>query len=282
VGDDEPTVSAPDGTAAPASTPAPPVRGANAFIGSIAVDPQDGTVMLGTGLGLFRMEPGGQRAARVVGQLDGGQVSSNLVIRYAGPGELIASGHPEGGGSLPENVGLMRSRDAGETWESVAELGESDYHILQAAGERLAGVRAQEKTIRVSADGGRTFVERTPPDTPLDVAFDAADPKRMVVATRQGVFTSGDEGGSWRSRDGIPAEQLAWAEADKLYRADSGGEIRVSADGGATWERAGTVGLTVNEFAADADGALYAAVAGGAVRRSTDGGRSWARLVELE
>lgn len=102
----------------------------------------------------------------------------------------------------------------------------------------------------------------------------------MVVTSRQCVFTSADEGGSWRHRDGIPAEQLAWGEPDLLYRADPGGQIQVSADGGETWERAGSVGLTVNEV--DADGTLYAAAASGEVQRSTDGGKHWARLVKPE
>jgi hypothetical protein len=289
-GGDEPTVSAPaetstpsaPGTAAPAQTPAPSVSGANAFIGSIAVDPGDGTVMLGTGLGLFRMKSGAKAAPRVVGKLDGGQVSSNLVVRYARPSELMASGHPEGGGSLPENLGLITSRDAGDTWKELAELGQADYHILQVLEDRIVGVKAEETTIRVSSDAGKTFADRTPPDTPLDVAFDPADPKRLVVTTEQGVFTSGDEGGSWRQRDGIPSQQLAWGEPDALYRADPGGEIKVSADGGQTWKTAGTVGMSVNELAVDADGALYASVAGGVVQRSADGGANWSQLVKLK
>jgi hypothetical protein len=221
-GGDEPAETAQ--TPAPTSTPsvtetAPPadpvqpapsaVSGANAYIGSIAVDPKDGTVMLGTGLGLVRLEPGAKDAERIVGELRGpdgaGSVSSNLVVRYAGPGGLVASGHPEGGG-LPENLGLMRSRDAGSTWEPIAELGEADYHLLQVTGKRIVGVKAEEKQIRVSPDGGQTSATRTPPDTPLDVAFDPADPKRMVVTTELGVFSSGDEGGSWRQRDGTPSE----------------------------------------------------------------------------
>jgi photosystem II stability/assembly factor-like uncharacterized protein len=271
--------------AQPAQTPAPATSGANAFIGSIAVDPKDGTVMLGTGLGLFRLEPGAKDAKRVVGELRGpdgsGSVSSNLVVRYAGRGDLIGSGHPEGGG-LPENLGLMRSRDAGDTWETVVELGQADYHILQVAGKRIAGVKAEDSAIRVSADGGQTFDERTPPDMPLDVAFDPSDPERMVVTTQKGVFSSADGGGSWRQRDGIPSEQLAWGKPDALYRADPGGAIKVSADGGQTWKDAGTVGLTVNDLAVDAGGALYASVPGGEVRRSTDGGATWSLLVKLK
>jgi hypothetical protein len=147
-GDDKPadTVQTPAATStetAPSAEPGQPVSGANAFIGSIAVDPKDGTVMLGTGLGLFKLEPGAH-AKHVVGKLSGpegsGVVSSNLVVRYAGPGDLIASGHPEAG-QLPENLGLIRSRDADATWEAIAELGQSDYHILQATGSGSSASR---------------------------------------------------------------------------------------------------------------------------------------------
>jgi photosystem II stability/assembly factor-like uncharacterized protein len=202
-------------------------------------------------------------------------------VRYAGPGDLVASGHPEGG-TLPENLGLMRSRDAGDTWAPIAEFGRSDYHILQVADQHVVGVLADDRAIRVSGDGGHSFQSRTPPDVPLDVVFDPGDPQRMVVTTKQGVFTSADGGGSWRERDSVASEQLAWGRSDAVYRADPGGAIKVSGDGGTTWKDAGTVGMPVNELAVDAGGALYASVAGGEVRRSTDGGAHWSRLVKLK
>jgi BNR/Asp-box repeat len=269
----------------PAATPAPPGSAANAFIGSLAVDPADGTVFLGTGLGLFRARAGSERARKVVGELrtpDGsGPVSSNLVVRFAGPGELLASGHPNEAGELPENLGLMRSTDGGKSWEPVAALGEADYHVLQVAGERVVAVQAEAAEVEVSGDGGRTFEQRTPPAAPVDAAFDPRDPARMVVSTEQGLYTSQDEGGSWRQRDTIPESQLAWAAPDRLYRADPGGAVMVSGDGGASWEEAGSVDTIVNELAADAEGALYAAVPGGEVRRSVDGGATWALAVKL-
>jgi len=104
----------------------------------------------------------------------------------------------------------------------------------------------------------------------------------MVVATKQGTFTSANEGGSWRARDAVATEQLAWLRSDVLYRADPGGIIKVSADAGESWKDAGSVGVPVNELAVDADGALYVSIAGGEVKRSTDGGKSWSRLVKLE
>jgi BNR/Asp-box repeat len=264
--------------------PAPAGSGANAFIGSLAVDPDDGTVFIGTGLGLFRVNARGGGQRRVLGQLrtpDGsGEVSSNLVLRFSGPGELLASGHPEGAGSLPENLGLMRSADGGKTWESVSELGEADYHVLQVAGDRVVGVNVDDTDVRVSGDGGRTFDTRTPPAAPVDVAFDPRDPARMVVSTAEGVFTSIDEGRSWRMRDAAPDSQLAWGE--ELYRADAGGLIKISDDGGESWQDRGTVDSTVNELAVDAGGALYASIPGGEVLRSTDGGAEWRPFVRLE
>ena len=182
--------------AAEESTPAPPGSGANAFIGSIAVDPKDGTLMLGTGLGLFRVAKGADarraRGRRAAPARRLRPVSSNLVVRYARPGRAArAPGTPRATGALPENLGLIavarRRHDVRARRPSSVE---ADFHILQAAGDRLVVVGAEETDIRVSADGGGTFETRTPPDTPLDVAFDAKDPDRMVVATAQGTFSS--------------------------------------------------------------------------------------------
>ena len=163
----------------------------------------------------------------------------------------------------------------------VSELGESDFHILQATGDHVVAVRAEETDVLVSGDGGRTFETRTPPAMPLDVAFDPKDPQRMVVATEQGSFSSDDGGDSWRPRDPVPSDQLAWG-AEGLYRSDPGGLVKASTDGGATWKDRGTVGLTVNELAIDEEGALYAAIPGGEVKKSTDGGATWKRLLRLQ
>ncbi len=143
-------------------------------------------------------------------------------------------------------------------------------------------VRVEEADIQISTDGGKTFEAVTGPDLPLDVEFDRDDPSRMVVATAKGTFTSDDQGMSWRPRDPIPSDQLAWAAPGELYRADPGGAVKLSADGGATWKERGTVGLTVNELVADEEGALYASVPGGEIRRSTDGGATWKPLLRLE
>ena len=287
-GDDEPTPQAATATPEPAATAtaAPPGSAANAFIGSMAVDPADGRLYLGTGLGLYRVNAQGRGQRRIRGSMSTpegeGNVSANLVVRFRGAGEMLGSGHPEGEGSLPEDLGLMRTADGGRTWEPISELGAADYHILQVGRDRVVGVKVEETDIQVSTDGGRTWEARTAPAMPVDVEFDPADPRRMVVSTAEGTFTSGDGGGSWRKRDPAAGGQLEWAAPDALFTADAGGTIRRSADGGATWEEAGKVDLTVNELVSAPGGALLASIPGGEVHRSTDGGATWEPFVKLE
>src|SRR5262245_5103423 len=89
-----PAAPAETATAPPAATPvegaAPPTSGENAFIGSIAIDPDSGALYLGTGLGMFRVDEKGGGGEHVVGQLSTpegeGTVSSNLVLRFNKPG----------------------------------------------------------------------------------------------------------------------------------------------------------------------------------------------------
>ena len=99
-------------------------------------------MMLGTGLGLFRAAKGADTAERVVGELrlpDGsGPVSSNLVVRYARPGELLALRPPRGRGRAAREPRADPARATpASTCEPVVELGQADFHIIQAAGDRL-------------------------------------------------------------------------------------------------------------------------------------------------
>ncbi len=293
-----PAATAPPATAPPATVPptaataaptAPARSGggtstSSPFIGSIAVDPADGSLVIGTGPSLYSLDPGARRAEKVVGDLStgqgSGQVSGNLVVRFAGPGALLASGHPAGG-SLPDDLGLMRSTDAGRTWQSVSGLGAADYHQLAAVKDVVVAVKAGESAIQVSHDGGRTFAQRTPPAAPSDLAVDPANPGRWAISTVQGTFVSTNEGKTWRPQDAAAGVLLAWPASDALYVADGRGTVRVSHDGGRRWTRCGSLGGPPTELAAGRGGQLFAAVAGGRIRRSSDGGAHWSTLVTL-
>ncbi len=280
--------SAPTEVATAPPEPSTPQTGgttATPAINSITVDPADGTLMIGSGPTLYRLSPGADAPEPLEGQLSTPQgeasVSGNLVVRFAGPGDLLASGHPEGGSSLPENLGLIRSRDHGDTWESVAGLGEGDYHELEVVGKTLLAVNAESPDIQVSRDGGRSWEPRTPPAPPIDVAVDPGDPQRWAVSTEQGIFISNDGGGSWRPRDTTFGARLIWPAEDALYSIDRNGKVRVSTDAGKSWDDRGDVGGLPSEVGAGRKGELLVAIVGGKVRRSRDGGKRWETLTTL-
>jgi hypothetical protein len=291
-GEDEPQRAA--APAAPTATPtsepvAEPVGESSGapFVGSLTVDPGDGTLIAGTGLGLYRLEPGAKRADPFDARLetpDGtGVISPNLVVRFSGPGELIGSGHPKVAGSgLPEDLGLIRSEDGGATWSSVSQLAAEDLHALDVRGDVIAGQPVEAARVLVSTDGGRTFEERTPPSAPIDLDLDPTDPRRIAITTTDGLFVSQDGGDSWRQRDLLTTEtHLAWAEDGPLYRVDASGLVQASEDGGESWREAGNAGGPPSTVTVDARGFLYVALAGARIVRSQDGGRSFDELVRL-
>jgi len=254
------------------------------LIGSLSANPTDGSLLMGSNTGLFRIAPDGGTPARVVGELstpDGsGKISDSMVARFTGPDELIGSGHPGSGSSLPSALGLIRSSDAGRTWDVVSELGTSDFHALAVSGDLLIAPLFGQAQILVSRDGGRRFEARSAPLPLVDLAADPGDSRRWVATSEQGIFVSTDEGRTWRQRDPTPNVRLAWAAPRELYRIDPGGPVKVSADGGETWQDRGSTGGEPQALTADQEGTLFAAALDGTVQRSEDGGRTWRALVQ--
>jgi hypothetical protein len=280
------TAAPPEQTPPPAGTPAPPADdgagsgGASPAINSVTVDPGDGTIMVGAGPALYRVEPGSKKGEEVVGELDQGTVSGNLVVRFAGPNDLLASGHPKEG-SLPENIGLMRSSDHGDTWALEDGVEEADYHELEVVGDQLIAVEVEAPDIKVSRDGGRSWETRTPPDAPIDVVVNPRDPDHWAVSTEQGTFVSTNGGQSWRPRDTTFGARLIWPSEDALFSIDRNGTIRVSKDGGRSFQDRGEVGGLPSEVTSGRQNELLVAVIGGKIKRSRDGGKSWSTAATL-
>ncbi len=273
-----------------ASDPVAPTQGGGSggapYVGSLAVDPRSGTLIIGTGTGLLRLEEGAERAEPFEGRLTAPEgeaaISANMVLRFRAPGRLVASGHPGRGSGVPEDLGLIESADGGATWKPVSLLGEEDLHALDVRGDVVVGQPVDEARLLFSEDGGRSFEERTPPELPTDVDLDPAEPRTMVVATQQGIYGSADGGKSWRQRDVLTVQaHLAWAEAGTLYRVEAGGIVRASDDGGRSWKEAGNAGGPPSTATVDRRGRLYVALAGGIIKRSDDGGRTFTELTRL-
>jgi hypothetical protein len=256
-------------------------------IGSIAIDPADGTLLAGSGPAFYRVPPGAKQPETATGTLKtpkgSGTLTRDVVVRFAGPGTIIASGH-SAEAALPPVLGLVRSTDEGETWEPISGLGEADYHEIEVSGGRIFALRNEDPgMIQMSQDGGKSFITREAPSSaaPIDVTVNPGDPRQWAVSSDQGTFVSQNEGKSWRQWDTTFGARIAWARPDALYSAGKDGKVKVSPDSGRTWNEVGSIGAGPKELTVSPKGELYASVSGGEIRRSTDGGKTWAKVVTL-
>lgn len=189
----------------------------------------------------------------------------------------FASGHPPLGG----NLGVIRSVDAGSTWQRVALEG-VDFHamaISAADPDHLWGYHAGR--LYRSDDGGHAwaFVNEQAPRI-ASLAADPQDPLTLYASTDAGIARSIDGGASFEILATLPAFGLAAHpdDAGTLFAAAQSG-IHRSDDGGATWtqlapamagERPAYVAVDPTEPAT-----LYVATLENGIHKSTDGGATW-------
>ena len=190
----------------------------------------------------------------------------------ASPDRLIASGHPGPTQDLPGLLGLIESRDGGRTWRSVSLLGEADFHVLRAAGERVYGYDGASSRFLASTDGGRTWSERQVPGPLFDLAIDPKDPDRLMAATESGRIISADAGRTW-SPVGSELGLLAWPASERLVVVTLDGQVLAGAPGGTLRPRGALDGQPVSVMASGQQ--LYVALADGRVMASPDAGASW-------
>jgi photosystem II stability/assembly factor-like uncharacterized protein len=240
--------------------------------------------MAGSGPAFYRLKAGAKAPETAAGNLSTpsgkGTLTRDVVVRFAADGTIIASGH-SGEAALPPVLGLVKSTDEGETWQSISGLGKADYHEIELAGNRIFALRNEDPgMIQISADGGKTWESREAPSVaaPIDVAVNPGNPDQWAVSTDQGTFISANGGKSWRQWDTTFGPRIAWAKPDALYLAGKDGKVSKSADAGKSWQDVGTIGSGPRELTVSPKGELYASVAGGEVRRSADGGATWTKV----
>jgi hypothetical protein len=254
-------------------------QGVSPIVGSLDVNPADGSLWLATNTGLFRLRADATRPRRVTGRLTTdlgeGEISAQLVIRFRGPDALVGSGHPPEGSALPSALGLIASGDAGRTWTGVSDVGYADFHAIQLSRGTLVAALYGQAAVNVSHDRGRTFENRRLPQPIVDLAVDPDDPSRWIGSTRDGLIASSDEGRTWRPHEPTPNARFAWPQSNALYRIDPGGQVKFSGDGGERWQDRGSAGGEPQALFAESADHLYAALTDGTIKESADGARTW-------
>jgi len=239
----------------------------------LGVNPADGSLFIATHTGLYRTAEGKSRATRV-----GESSQDTMGFTIIGPDRFLGSGHPDFREDLPPLLGLIESTDGGANWEPISLLGEADFHVLRSAGERVYGYNATNDRLLASVDEGRSWEKLEHPGPMLDLAVHPSERNYLVAAVQSALgaalFASRDGGESWR-RVGQTIGLLAWPAPDQLYTVTLSGDVFQSRDGGAKFERRGSIGGEPAAFLTQSTDDLYVALHDGTIKRSIDGGVSW-------
>lgn len=197
-----------------------------------------------------------------------------------------------------EAHGLLRSEDAGGTWQVPASLAGRCVTALAFSaehGRRRTIAAATEGGIAVSRDGGKNWhMTGTEPVQVLSLVCMAHEGGETLLAGlhRRGAVRSEDGGTSWMlANAGLNASLVvglalspAFARDQTVFVAGLQDGVSVSRDGGRTWalsdgwaDESAALGAAVSpNFARDQT--VYAATPGG-VNVSRDGGVSWQQSI---
>lgn len=243
-----------------------------AHVHGLGIDPADGSLVVATHFGSFRIPPDGATAERI-----GDSFQDTMGFTVAGPRHFLGSGHPdipsmrEG---QPTRLGLIESTDGGATWTILSLGDEVDFHALAFAHDQVYGWDAGTGRFMVSSDK-REWETRATLDL-FGFAVDPDDAEHLVGAGPDGLLESTDGGRTWAAADGPPVVALSWDAEAGLWGTASDGSVWRRAD--ERWERAGNLPGEPQAFLATAD-VLYAAAHDAqdrtAIFQSTDQGRTW-------
>ena len=251
--------------------PADPAADAGpVHVHGLGINPADGSLYVATHTGLFRMAEGSEDAERV-----GASYQDTMGFTVVGADRFLGSGHPDLRTDLPPLLGLIRSSDAGRSWQPVSLLGEADFHALRADGSRVLGYDASGDRLMSSVDGGRTWTSTRPPAPLADVVAHPDGPGRLVAASEDGLISSRDGGRTWTAPQSVGVA-LAWPSPDALYALGPQGAVSRSRDAGASWTDVGSAPGEPAALTAVDDDTLIVALHDGSFAHTADGGRSWA------
>jgi len=179
--------------------------------------------------------------------------------------------------------GVFRSTDRGGSWTAVRQgMGRHSVAALavdpSSSSILYAGTYAS--SVYRSVDGATTWSGASHGLRALRIASLAVSPTTGAVflSTENGLFTSSDGGGHWRSLPtATTTGQVIVDSAGTIYAISYRGTVVRSRDGGATWDRFDVANTGAAALAVDPSDPAKLFVAGHYqdLAYSTNGGKSW-------
>jgi hypothetical protein len=169
---------------------------------------------------------------------------------------LYASGHPSTGG----NMGLVKSTDGGQTWQSVSNVLDSpvDFHAMAVSRSDpnvIMGFESGGRGLFKTIDAGNTWQSLNYPEYITALAIAPNNSELVFAGTENGIFRSSDGGNTWTQLNqyrGIQVFALAFDLEGALYASTETFGLSKSSDQGETWqniERPNT--FTITSIASD-------------------------------
>lgn len=268
------TVAASMLAVASCSDPDPAVTGNSAAAASVGhvhglgVDPADQVLYVAAHGGLFRLDDG-----RL--QLVADRAQDTIGFTVIGPRHFLASGHPAPTDTdRPVHLGLIESRDAGNTWTEKSLSGQADLHSIEVGPNAVYGYDSQTQTVLRTRD--QTTWTRLMRGDVYDLAAHPSRPDQLLATTSTGVVQL-----SGTDQTKLPAPEamalIDWPDDQLLAGVTADGTLHRSTDAGRTWQVAGPLPGPVSAFTAEPNG-WYAATDQG-LYTSTDHGSQWTPLL---
>lgn len=259
------------------SAPATPSDPGVIHIHGLGRNPADDALFIATHTGLFRVASRDRTAERVAGLYQ-----DTMGFTVVGPDHFLGSGHPGSIENDPPFLGLIESRNAGNTWRPISLRGDVDFHVLEAQGRTVYGFGSDWDTRAArflrSDDAGRTWTRLAPPEGLLGLAIDPQDSRVSVALGEQRGWVSRDGGASWRPLP-IPGGMVTWTRELGLIAVDLGGVVRSASEPTSEWNEVGQLPGTPAALEGVGD-ELLAASHEARVVSSRDGGQTWRDLMK--
>jgi hypothetical protein len=171
---------------------------------------------------------------------------------------LYASGHPSTGG----NMGLVKSTDEGQTWQSVSEVLDPpvDFHAMAVSRSNpnvIMGFDSGGRGLLKTTDAGNTWQSLNYPEYITALAIAPNNSEVVFAGTDNGIFRSSDGGNTWTQLNqytGIQIFALAVDLEGALYASIETFGLSKSSDRGETWQNiARPDTFTITSIAADSE-----------------------------